>query len=142
MITDRAAGSINTRRPLCCAPRPLSDASAMPKNYHVAQLDEVSPTACPCGHARRAFAQQPGAAASVHLVDISADARTHYHKKMTEIYVVLEGEGHLELDGERVPVKPMTAVYIKPGCRHRAVGRMRIINVPVPAFDPADEFED
>ena len=112
------------------------------KNYHVAQLDEVPATPCPCGQARRAFAGIGGAVASVHLVDISVDARTHYHKQMTEIYLVLEGEGHLELDGERVPVKPMTAVYIKPGCRHRAVGNMRIINIPIPAFDPEDEFED
>ena len=111
-------------------------------NYQVVQLDAVPPTPCPCGQARRAFADPSGSVASVHLVDISVDVRTHYHKRMTEIYLVLEGEGHLELDGERVPVKPMTAVYIKPGCRHRAVGRMRIINIPVPAFDPADEFED
>ena len=109
--------------------------------YSVVQLDHVPPTPCPCGEARRAFAE-PGNAASVHLVDISVDARTHYHKRMTEIYLILEGEGHLELDGERVPVKPMTAVYIRPGCRHRAVGRMRIINIPVPAFDPEDEWFD
>ena len=61
---------------------------------------------------------------------------------MTEIYLVLEGEGHLELDGELVPVRPMTTVYIKPGCRHRAVGRLKIINIPVPAFDPEDEWFD
>ena len=78
----------------------------------------------------------------MHLVDISVDARSHYHKRMTEIYLILEGSGHLELDGERVPVKPMTAVYIHPGCRHRAVGRLKIINIPVPAFDPADEWFD
>ena len=48
----------------------------------------------------------------------------------------------LELDGERVPVKPMSAVYIKPGCRHRAVGRLKIINIPVPVFDPEDEWLD
>ena len=113
----------------------------MARNYQVAQLDRIPPTACPCGQARRAFADA-GSVASVHLVDISADARSHYHKRMTEIYLVLEGEGHLELDGELVPVKPMTAVYIRPGCRHRAVGKLRIINLPVPAFDPADEFED
>jgi mannose-6-phosphate isomerase-like protein (cupin superfamily) len=113
----------------------------MDRKYHVAHLDELAPIPCPCGQARRAFAK-PGSVASVHLVDISVDARTHYHKRMTEIYLILEGEGHLELDGERVPVKPMTAVYIKPGCRHRAVGKLRIINIPVPAFDPSDEFED
>ena len=113
----------------------------MGPRYHVAQLDTLAPVPCPCGHARRAFAES-GSAASVHLVDISTDARTHYHKRMTEIYLILEGEGHLELDGQLVPVKPMTAVYIRPGCRHRAVGKMKIVNIPIPAFDPADEFED
>ena len=116
-------------------------------NYRLSQLDRLPPVPCPCGQARRAFASDdaPGGgrpAASVHLVDISADARAHYHKHMTEIYLVLEGEGHLELDGQLVPVRPMTAVYIHPGCRHRAVGKLRIINIPVPAFDPADEWFD
>jgi mannose-6-phosphate isomerase-like protein (cupin superfamily) len=54
---------------------------------------------------------------------------------------VLEGEGYLEADGERIPLKPMTSVMIRPGCVHRAVGNLRIINVPMPPFDPADEFE-
>ena len=113
----------------------------MGKRFSVAHLHQIPPTPCPCGQARRAFAE-PGSAASVHLVDISADAHSHYHKRMTEIYLVLEGEGHLELDGELVPVKPMTAVYIRPGCRHRAIGNLRIINIPVPAFDPHDEWFD
>ncbi len=97
---------------------------------------------CPCGSARRAFATDDNSVATLHVVDISADSRVHYHKKMTEIYLVLEGEGHMELDGERVPVKPMTSIFIKPGCRHRAVGNMRIVNIPIPAFDPADEWFD
>jgi mannose-6-phosphate isomerase-like protein (cupin superfamily) len=66
----------------------------------------------------------------------------HYHKKLTEIYLVLEGSGEMELDGRRVPVKPLTAILIKPLCRHRAVGRMRIVNVSIPAFDPEDEWFD
>ena len=78
----------------------------------------------------------------MHLVEISKDARPHYHKKMTEIYLVIEGEGHIELDGERVPLRPMTSVLIKPGCRHRAVGELKIVNVPIPAFDPDDEWFD
>ena len=76
------------------------------------------------------------------MVDISKNSRAHYHKKLTEIYLVLDGDGHIELDGELVPVKPMTSIFIKPGCRHRAVGRMRIVNIPVPAFDPEDEWFD
>jgi mannose-6-phosphate isomerase-like protein (cupin superfamily) len=114
------------------------------KNYLIAQVDQIPPTRCPCGHARRAFATPDNTTATLHLVDISVDARTHYHKRMTEIYLILEveGEGFMELDGERIPVKPMTSIFIKPGCRHRAVGKMKIVNVPIPAFDPADEFED
>jgi mannose-6-phosphate isomerase-like protein (cupin superfamily) len=111
-------------------------------NYLVAQLDAIPPVHCPCGLARRAFAGESDRVASVHVVDIERDARTHYHRRMTEIYVVLEGEGHLELDGERIPVKPMTAIYIRPGCRHRAVGPLKILNIPIPAFDEADEWFD
>jgi mannose-6-phosphate isomerase-like protein (cupin superfamily) len=113
-----------------------------PKNYRVAQLDEIPPTACPCGSTRRAFGTPDNGVATVHLLDVSRDARTHYHKTLTEIYLVLAGEGHLELDGDVVPVRPMTAVMIRPGCRHRAVGNLRIVNIPVPAFDPADEWFD
>jgi mannose-6-phosphate isomerase-like protein (cupin superfamily) len=78
----------------------------------------------------------------MHIVDIEEDARAHYHKKLTEIYFVLEGTGHIELDGKKVPIKPLTAVFIKPLCRHRAIGRMRIINVCIPAFDEQDEWFD
>lgn len=111
-------------------------------NYHLAQLDELPPRQCPCGTTRRAFAGMPGSVASLHVVEIKEDARAHYHKRMTEIYLVLEGQGELELDGERIPVKPMTAIYIQPGCRHRAIGKLKIINIPVPAFDEADEWFD
>jgi mannose-6-phosphate isomerase-like protein (cupin superfamily) len=112
------------------------------KNYIVEQLDEIDPVPCPCGSSRRAFVQPDNPVATLHMVDISMNSRVHYHKKLTEIYLVLEGEGHMELDGEMVPVKPMTSIFIKPGCRHRAVGNMRIVNMPVPAFDPDDEWFD
>ena len=108
-------------------------------NYLISQLDEIPAQRCPCGFARRAFAGEPDNVASLHAVDIQQDARTHYHKRMTEIYLVLEGEGQMELDGQLVPVKPITAIYIKPGCRHRAIGKLKIINIPVPSFDEGDE---
>ena len=112
------------------------------KNYLIAQLDEIDPARCPCGITRRAFAVPENPLATVHLVDIQEDARTHYHKRLTEIYLILEGEGHIELDGELVPVKPLTSIFIKPGCRHRAIGNLKIVNIPIPAFDPADEWFD
>lgn len=111
-------------------------------SYLVSQLDQVPPQACPCGITRRAFAGVAENVASLHLVEIREDSRVHYHKRMTEIYLVLEGEGEMELDGVRIPVKPMTVIYIKPGCRHRAIGKLRIVNIPIPSFDESDEWFD
>lgn len=111
-------------------------------NYMIAHFEDIDPVRCPCGWAKRAFAEPGNDLATMHVVSIEEDSRTHYHKKMTEIYFVLEGEGHIELDGESFPIKPQSAIFIKPGCRHRAVGKLKILNVPIPAFDPDDEWED
>jgi mannose-6-phosphate isomerase-like protein (cupin superfamily) len=114
----------------------------MTKRYHIARPAELPAVECPCGQARRAFGAESDGVASLHVVEISADARAHYHKRMTEFYYILEGTGELELDGGRHPVRAGDAILIKPGCRHRAIGRLIVLNVPVPAFDPADEWFD
>ena len=112
--------------------------------YMIARLDEIKPVECPCGYSRRAFVSPGNSLATFHQVEISVDARTHYHKKLTEIYYILEteGEAFMELNGELIPIRSNTAIFIKPGTRHRAVGRMKIINVAIPAFDPDDEWFD
>src|SRR5881392_266393 len=114
----------------------------MSKLFQIARPTDQQGIKCPCGESRRAFVDDVDGVASLHIVDISIDARTHYHKKLTEIYFILEGSGHMELDGEMIPVRPMMAIMIKPLCRHRAVGKMKIINIPIPAFDADDEWFD
>jgi mannose-6-phosphate isomerase-like protein (cupin superfamily) len=121
---------------------PAASAAPSTENFMITQLDAVAPVPCPCGMSRRGFATPDNRLATIHLVDISIDARTHYHKQMTEIYLVLEGEGVIELDGVPHPVRPMTSIFIKPGCRHRLVGKFRIVNTAIPAFDPHDEWFD
>ena len=111
-------------------------------NYLIEQLDEINPVECPCGYSRRAFISPENPVASLHLTNISRESRIHYHKKLTEIYLILEGEGHMELDGEQIPVKPFTSILIKPLCRHRAVGKLKIAITSVPGFDPDDEWFD
>ena len=111
-------------------------------NYMIAHFDEIDVVSCPCGYAQRAFVSPDNPTASLHIVEITEDSQVHYHKEHTEIYLVLEGNGYMELDGKLVPVKPFTSVLIKPGCRHRASGRMRIVNVCIPPFDPEDEWFD
>mgnify|MGYP002044576657 CR=1 FL=1 len=110
------------------------------KNYLVADFEQISSVSCPCGETKRAFLDPDNKTASFHIVEISENSRPHFHKKMTEIYHVLEGDGILELDNDRINLKPGVTVMIKPGCIHRAVGALKLINVPIPTFDPDDEW--
>ena len=113
-----------------------------PPRFAIQRLAEIEPSQCPCGNAKRAFVDDPDQIASLHVVESDGSARTHYHKRTTELYYFLEGTGTIELDGQAFDVEPGTSVLIKPGCRHRAVGKLKFINVPVPAFDPTDEWFD
>ena len=110
--------------------------------YELARTGDIEPVACPCGESRRAFVDDPEKIASLHIVEIKHDSQTHYHKRLTEIYYILSGNGHMELDGELFPIGPGDSVLIKPGCRHRAIGQLKVLNVPIPAFDPDDEWFD
>ncbi len=115
----------------------------MGRNFQIANFGEIAPTPCPCGQSKRAFMNDENQVASMHLVEIKRDSEKHYHRTMTEIYYILEGEGEIELDEEVHPLSPGMAILIKPGCRHRAVGEgLKILNVPVPKFNPDDEWFD
>ena len=78
------------------------------------------------------------------MTEIAADARLHYHKRLTETYFILECEGdaELQLDSERITVHPGMCILIRPGTRHRAIGRMKVLIFVLPKFDPADEWFD
>jgi len=110
----------------------------------VIQLEALDAVPCPCGRSRRAFVEESGRACSVHMVEVTSAAKAHHHTRLTETYYVLEGEGDIELDGERTPVRPGHAVLIRPGVVHRLLpsggASMRILNFVTPAFDAADEF--
>lgn len=115
---------------------------AVTRRYRIADFAEVPGVQCPCGTARRAFADVPDFPATVHVTSISLDARAHYHKRLTETYYFLEcgADARMELDGEILPVKPGMAILIPPGIRHRAIGEMKVLILVLPKFDPADEW--
>ena len=107
----------------------------------IVHLPDVPAVPCPCGWARRAFADAKEAPASLHLTRIDTVAALHYHREHTETYYVLECDAGaaIELDGVVRPVRAGDAIQILPGVRHRAFGPMTILNFVVPPFDPADE---
>jgi len=115
-----------------------------PRRYHIVDFSQLPGVACPCGAARRAFAEVEDFPATVHVTEISEDARTHYHRRLTETYYFLEcgaGAG-MELDGQLVPVKPGMCILIPSGIRHRAVGKMKVLILVLPKFDVSDEWFD
>jgi mannose-6-phosphate isomerase-like protein (cupin superfamily) len=101
-------------------------------------------TPCPCGTARRAFADVEDFPATIHVTDICEEARVHYHKRLTEAYYFLEcgPDAAMHLDGEIVPVRRGFSILIPPGVRHSAMGKMQVLIVVTPKFDPADEWFD
>ncbi len=78
-------------------------------------------------------------AAWAHAVDIDG-AKPHYHKRATEIYYVLEGEGAIVLDGVAHPIRKGSLVHIPPGVVHGARGRMRVLVIGIPDIDDDDYF--
>lgn len=112
--------------------------------YEILDYPLLPGISCPCGTARRGLMQVESVPYSLHVTEISLDARAHYHKRLTETYFVLDcqADAAIELDGQVIPLKPHMAVVIHPGTRHRALGRMKLLIVASPKFDPTDEWFD
>ena len=112
--------------------------------YEIADFSEITGVACPCGTARRAFADVADFPGTVHVTEISADAKVHYHQRLTETYFFLEcgPDAQMQLDDEQIPVRPGMCIMIRPGTRHRAVGRMKVLILVLPKFDETDEWFD
>jgi mannose-6-phosphate isomerase-like protein (cupin superfamily) len=66
----------------------------------------------------------------------------HYHAASEEIYFLLEGEGELEIDGERRQVGPGDAALIPPGSWHAitATSQLRFLCCCAPPYSHDDTF--
>ena len=113
-------------------------------SHRVVDFAEIPGVPCPCGTARRAFADAPEFPGTIHITEISLDAKLHHHRTLTETYYILECEpgARMQLDEDVIPLRPGICVMIPPGVRHRAIGRMKVLIVVFPKFDPADEWLD
>ncbi len=70
----------------------------------------------------------------------------HYHARSEELYVLLDGSGEMEIDGERARVDPGDAVLIPPGARHQitasADGPLRFLCCCAPPYSHDDTYFD
>jgi mannose-6-phosphate isomerase-like protein (cupin superfamily) len=117
---------------------------AVQSGFEVVDFAEVPVVDCPCGTARRAFGELADFPATVHVTEISAEAKFHYHKRLTETYFILECEpsAKMQLDDQLIDLRPGMCVLIRPGTRHRAIGKMKVLILVLPKFDPQDEWFD
>jgi mannose-6-phosphate isomerase-like protein (cupin superfamily) len=118
--------------------------STVTKRYEIVDFSAVPGVPCACGLSHRALEEVDDYPATIHVTDISADAKTHYHKRLTETYYFLEcGPGaKMQLDDDIVPVRPGMCILIRPGVRHRAIGKMKVLIVVLPKYDHSDEWFD
>lgn len=90
--------------------------------------------------------------ADVHINLINLDSgpgEVHFHRYSENVYVVLEGEVEVVIEGERHILKPNDVGWIAPGVIHTAgnagtkgVARVIEIYAPAPTFDDFFALDD
>ena len=119
---------------------PETPSPSSPANLILRHENQAEREASACGYRYRLLSRgDDDVAAWAHAVDIDG-ARPHYHKRATELYYVLEGEGKVLLDGRAEEVRKGTMVHIPPGVVHSAIGKMRVLVVGIPDIDDSDVF--
>lgn len=70
----------------------------------------------------------------------------HYHSNADNIYVVLDGEGEVTVDGARIPVTQGDSLALSPGERHdienTGPDQLRVLEIKVPAGSDFVTVED
>lgn len=75
---------------------------------------------------------------AIAVIDAS---QPHYHKKITETYIVLNGELSVFLDEKETRLRPGDRLIIKPGVVHYALGQEAWVEVIAePEWTPEDHF--
>lgn len=91
---------------------------------HIGSRDRAEPFSTLDGSTIRVLLDAAaGGAANQSLAEAELQpgqpTQRHYHARAEEIYVLLEGDGEMEVDGERRSVGPGDAILIPPGAWHQ-----------------------
>ncbi len=78
---------------------------------------------------------------SVAMLEIM-DSPRHYHRIEKELFVVVQGELDIEVDGEHEILGVGTSIEIQPGKIHQLKSALKtpvkVLCINFPAFDPSD----
>jgi mannose-6-phosphate isomerase-like protein (cupin superfamily) len=109
---------------------------------HVAARDELQAFTTKDGSEIREFHHTSTQSLAEASLSEGQATERHYHAATEEIYIVLEGEGDLEIDGERRRLRPGDAALIPPGAWHEiaAASDLRFLCCCVPPYRDEDTF--
>ncbi|MGZ4302782.1 MAG: cupin domain-containing protein [Gaiellaceae bacterium] len=109
---------------------------------HVTSREAVEPFTTKDGSTIRELHHTGSQSLAEATLEPGQATERHYHRHSEEIYVVLEGKGTLELDGEIRKVEPGDAALIPPGAWHqiRAAVPLRFLCCCAPAYSHEDTF--
>jgi mannose-6-phosphate isomerase-like protein (cupin superfamily) len=116
-------------------------------DYTVKRIDEME--AAFLGSFKRARAELGVEAFGMQVIDMPPNLEQypehdHAESGQEEVFVVLRGGGHIEVDGERVAIDPETIVRVGPEARRKlwpGEEGMRVLavgGVPGRAYEPPD----
>jgi mannose-6-phosphate isomerase-like protein (cupin superfamily) len=109
---------------------------------HVAARDELQAFTTKDGSEIREFHHTSAQSLAEASLPEGQATERHYHAATEEIYIVLEGEGDLEIDGERRRLRPGDAALIPVGAWHEiaAASDLRFLCCCVPPYRDEDTF--
>ena len=116
----------------------------------VRSREDATPFTTADGSTIRVLLDAENGAANQSLAEAELEpgqaAERHYHARSEELYVVLEGSGEMEVDGERATVRPGHAILIPPGARHKIRASdeapLRFLCCCAPPYSHDDTFFD
>ncbi len=115
----------------------------------VTQIEEQKPFTTADGSTIRSildFTNAPVESQSLAEATLPASSSTerHYHKASEEIYFILEGNGEMEIDGEKRSVGPGDAILIPSGTWHQITAtsetRIRLLCCCSPPYSHEDTY--
>jgi mannose-6-phosphate isomerase-like protein (cupin superfamily) len=106
-------------------------------------IDDVTPKPSTCGPIREFWQARDGSCDLANLVVVpKGETELHWHDKLTELYLVVRGNGVISVDGRELPIGPRQAVTISPGTRHQLRNEedaeLELYVLCHPRFDPED----
>jgi mannose-6-phosphate isomerase-like protein (cupin superfamily) len=109
---------------------------------HVAARDELQAFTTKDGSEIREFHHTSAQSLAEASLREGQATERHYHAATEEIYILLEGEGDLEIDGERRRLRPGDAALIPAGAWHEIVAAsdLRFLCCCVPPYRDEDTF--